>query len=86
MRIIQRYIAKQVIIATAMVFLLVTALSFVVGLLRELHALDNEYGFFQATIHDLLLLPYTVYQLFPMLMLLGGVLGLRKFFPKCHLT
>lgn len=77
MQIIQRYIIKNVITSTAVIFAVVMALSFVTGMLRELHSLgEGDYGFFQVVMHELLLLPHAVYQLFPMLVLLGGVLGL----------
>lgn len=77
MQIIQRYIAKSVLVSTAMVFVVVLALSFVFGLLKELHDIGvGEYDFWQAVIYALLLLPHTLYEFFPMLVLLGGVLGL----------
>lgn len=77
MKIIQQYIAKNVIIATLLVFFVVCILSFVINLLGELRDIGiGEYGFLQAVLHVLFLLPHTIYQLFPMLILLGGVLGL----------
>jgi lipopolysaccharide export system permease protein len=77
MKIIQRYIAKNVMISTALVFVVVIILSFVIDLLGELRDIGSgEYGFGQAVLHVILMLPHTVYQLFPMLILLGGVLGL----------
>ncbi|MBV8801557.1 MAG: LPS export ABC transporter permease LptG [Gammaproteobacteria bacterium] len=77
MKIIQRYIAKNVMISTLLVFLVVCVLSFVINLLGELRDIGvGDYGFLQAVLHVLFLLPHTVYQLFPMLILLGGILGL----------
>jgi lipopolysaccharide export system permease protein len=77
MKILQRYIAKNVMISTALVFIVVLILSFVINLLGELRDIGvGEYGFAQAVLHVLLMQPHTVYQLFPMLILLGGVLGL----------
>ncbi len=76
-KIIQRYIAQGVLMSTAIVFVVVLALSFIVGLLRELHDIGvGEYGFSHAIVYVLLQLPHTVYQLFPLLVLVGGVLGL----------
>lgn len=76
MTIIQKYIAKHIIMATFLVFVIVTALGFIVGLLRELHDIGGDYTLWQALVHNVLLLPYTIYQFFPMMILLGGVLGL----------
>lgn len=77
MKIIQRYIMKSVVASTALVFVIVMALTFVTGMLRELHSIgEGDYGFSQVVLHELLMLPHDIYQFFPMLMLLGGVLGL----------
>lgn len=64
-------------VSTALVFVVVLVLSFVINLLGELRDIgEGEYGFAQAILHVILMQPHTIYQLFPMLMLLGGVLGL----------
>jgi lipopolysaccharide export system permease protein len=77
MSILQRYIAKNVILSTLMVLIVVTALCFIIGMLRELHDLgEGDYGFLQIVVHEILLLPHAIYQFFPMLVLLGGVVGL----------
>ena len=77
MYIIQRYIIKNVIVSTALIFMVVLALCFVTGMLRELNTLgEGDYGFLQVFLHELLLLPHAIYQFFPMLVLLGGVVGL----------
>ncbi len=77
MKIIQRYIAQSVLISTLLVFLVVLALSFIVGLLKELHDIGvGEYGFMHAIIYVFLQLPHTLYQFSPLLVLTGGVLGL----------
>jgi lipopolysaccharide export system permease protein len=42
-----------------------------------LHSIgEGEYGLLQVVIHELFMLPHDIYQFFPMLVLLGGVLGL----------
>lgn len=77
MKIIQRYIAQGVLISTLLVFLVVLALSFIVGLLKELHDIGvGEYGFWHAVVYIILQLPHTLYQFSPLLVLSGGVLGL----------
>lgn len=77
MSILQRYIAKTVISATLIVVVVMLGLTFVINLLSELRDVGTgDYGFFQAVIHVVLELPHTIYQFFPMLVLMGGVLGL----------
>lgn len=77
LKIMARYIAKNVIYSTLLVLLVVGVLTFIIGLLNELRDTGvGYYGFGQAVLHVLLLLPHTLYQFFPMLILLGGVLGL----------
>ena len=79
MSIIQRYIIKNVIISTALIFVIVLALCFITGLLKELHDLgEGDYGFLQICLHELLLLPHAVYEFFPMLVLLGGGCRVRS--------
>jgi len=77
MTIMQRYIARSVIQATALVFVVMFGLTFLIDLLEELRDVGSgDYGFLQAFIHVLLELPRSLYQFFPMLMLMGGVIGL----------
>jgi lipopolysaccharide export system permease protein len=77
MSILQRYIAKMVISASALVVLVMTALIFVFGLLDELRDVGTgDYGFLQALLHVIYILPHNLYQYFPMLVLISGVIGL----------
>ena len=77
MSILNRYIAKTVILATLLVMLIVLGLAFFINLLGELRDIGiGEYHFFQAIMHALLELPYNIYAFFPMLVLLGGLMGL----------
>lgn len=74
---LQRYIAKSIILATLLVMAIVLGLAFFINLLSELRDIGvGDYGFFQAAMHALLELPYNIYVFFPMLVLLGGLLGL----------
>jgi lipopolysaccharide export system permease protein len=76
-KILKWYIAKNVLISTLLVFIVVVALSFIVGLLKELHDIGmGDYGFGAAILYVLLQLPHILYQFSPLLILLGGVLGL----------
>jgi len=75
--ILHRYIAKQVMIATLLVIVVIVGLAFVIGLLSELRDIGvGDYGVGEAIIHITLQLPRIIYDFFPMLMLLGGVMGL----------
>ncbi len=74
--ILQRYIATRIILMTLLALAVVTALSWVVGFLGELRDLGGSYQLLQAMAHALLELPYSINQVFPMLVLLGGVLAL----------
>jgi lipopolysaccharide export system permease protein len=77
MNILDRYVAKTVILASAMVIFAVLGLAFFIDLLGELRDIGTgDYNFFQALIHVALTLPHDIYQFIPMLLLLGGVLGL----------
>jgi len=77
MTIIHRYIAKTIIASTLIVMLIVIGLSFFISLLGEFRDIGTgDYGFLEAMIHSVLRLPFTFYQFFPMVALLGGVLGL----------
>lgn len=75
--IIHRYIAKTVITTTLLVVLVVMALTYFINLLGELRDIGvGDYGVAQAALHSLLELPHNIYQFFPMLVLLGGLMGL----------
>lgn len=75
--VLHRYIAKSVILATMLVMAVVLGLAFFINLLGELRDIGvGDYGLLQAAMHALLELPYNIYAFFPMLVLLGGVLGL----------
>jgi lipopolysaccharide export system permease protein len=75
--ILNRYVAKTVILATLLVMLVVIGLAYFINLLGELRDIGvGDYGIMQAAMHSLLELPYNIYAFFPMLVLLGGLLGL----------
>jgi lipopolysaccharide export system permease protein len=77
MKILHRYIAKSVIAATALVLLVMVGLVFIIDFLEELKDVGSgDYGFAQAFVHVLLESPRHLYQFFPMLVLIGGVVGL----------
>lgn|SRR3990167_2187708 len=75
--ILYRYIVKTILLSTALVAVVVAGLIFFITLLGELNDLGvGDYTMLQAMSYVLLRLPYELYQFFPMLMLLGGMMGL----------
>lgn len=77
LKILERYLAKTIIKATAITALIIVALLFVLTLLSEFKNLgEGDYGFSSAVFYALLLLPNKLYQFSPMLILLGSIIGL----------
>jgi len=77
MTIIQRYLAKNTIAYILLVMFVVLCLSFFINLLGEFKDIGvGDYGFSASLMHTLLRLPADVYQFFPMIALLGVILGL----------
>lgn len=77
MSILHRYIARVIMLSSAAIIFAVLGLAFFIGLLGELRDIGTgDYGFQQALIHVIFKLPHDLYQFFPMLVLLGGVIGL----------
>lgn len=77
MTILQRYIAKTIMLASAAVLFVMLGLTFFIGLLGELRDIGTgDYQFLDAVLHTLLKLPHDLYQFFPMMIMLGGVMGL----------
>ncbi|OAI49929.1 hypothetical protein AYO45_06775 [Gammaproteobacteria bacterium SCGC AG-212-F23] len=75
--ILHRYIIKNVLLATLFVVLVMLGLMIAINLLGELRDIGiGDYGFWQAVEHVFLQLPYHLYNFFPMLVLLGGLMGL----------
>lgn len=77
MTIFNRYIMKHVLAATALVMAAMTALIFFTTFLGELQDIGKgDYTFIQAVIYVALRLPHNIYLFSPMLILLGGIIGL----------
>jgi lipopolysaccharide export system permease protein len=76
-KILQRYIAKSIIAATAMTALVVTGIMFLLTFLSELKNIgEGDYGVGQALFYVLLRMPNQLYQFSPLLLLLGSIIGL----------
>ncbi|HEX7029398.1 MAG TPA: LPS export ABC transporter permease LptG [Gammaproteobacteria bacterium] len=76
--ILDRYLARQVIGATLLVALLLVALSAFLQLLAQLDALTGDYGLVEAFHFVLLSAPQQLYEMLPMAVLLGSLIGLGQ--------
>src|SRR3990167_1834840 len=75
--ILHRYIIRAILLSAGLVTIVVMGLIFFITLLGELKDLGvGDYRIGQAMGYVLLRLPHELYQLFPILMLLGGMIGL----------
>lgn len=76
-KILQRYIAKSILQATALTLLVIVSVLFLITFLGEFKNIgDGDYGFIQAVMYSLFCIPTQLYQFSPMLILLGSIVGL----------
>lgn len=76
-KILERYIAKTILLATALAALIIVSVLFITLMLPELKNLgEGDYGLPQALFYVLLRLPNEMYQFSPMIILLGCIMGL----------
>jgi len=78
MKILDRYIAKQILIA---IFSVLGVLVVVVGLLDlvdEIKKVNNDYSISHAFLYVLLSTPQNIYEVFPIATLVGSLIGLSK--------
>lgn len=77
MNVFSRYIVRHILASTGLVILVMLGLIFFTTLLGEFQDLGRgEYTFMQAVIYVTLRLPHHLYLFSPMLILLGGIIGL----------
>lgn len=77
MKILEKYVAKTVLSATALVTLLLTGLQIFILLVNQIGDIGKEqYTLTQALSYVLLQLPWQVYLFFPIACLLGSLIGL----------
>ena len=77
MRILDRYIAKTILLAIGLVTLMLAGLQVFILFVGQLEDLGKvDYGILQTTYFVLLQMPYQVYLFFPMASLLGCLIGL----------
>lgn len=76
-RILERYIAKTLLLSTAMTALILMSVLFIMNLLGELKDIgQGDYGLAQAVFYVFLRLPNVFYQFSPLLLLIGSIIGL----------
>ena len=77
MKILERYIAKTIVQATAIAALIITSILFIMTLMGEAKSIGvGDYSFWQSVLYVLLRLPRDVYHFSPLLILLGSIIGL----------
>jgi lipopolysaccharide export system permease protein len=86
MNILGRYIAQHVIAGSLMVALLLAVLSAFLLFVGQVDDFHNDYGLPQAAWFTLLSMPQQVYELFPMSVLLGSLIGLGALASSHELT
>lgn len=76
-KILERYIAKTTIVATAVVTVVITSVLFLMLLLGEIKSIGSgDYGITQAIFYVILRMPNEIYKFSPLLLLLGSIVGL----------
>ena len=79
MKILDRYIGATIISSTLLFLVMLIGMDFFILCLKELdHIGQGDYGLWQAIIVALLLLPQSLYQFFPMVGLVGSLMGLGQ--------
>ncbi|EKD45886.1 MAG: hypothetical protein ACD_69C00091G0002 [uncultured bacterium] len=77
MKIITKYIGTTIITYILLVMLFLFGLHMFIEFIREFPSIgEGSYGLYKALIYVLLMLPYDIYQFFPMASLLGSVIAL----------
>lgn len=77
MTILQRYIAKTIILTTILITAIMVSVVFLIELLGELKSLGNgDYGVLEVLWYALLCLPNELYQFSPILVLMGSLVAL----------
>lgn len=86
MMILSRYIARHVVTGSLLVILLLMALTAFLEFVGQFDDFHNNYGLVEAIQFTLLSMPQQVYELFPMSVLLGTLIGLGTLASSNELT
>jgi lipopolysaccharide export system permease protein len=85
--ILTRYITKTIMLATGLTALVITAILLLMSLLGELKSIGQaDYTLMQAFWYVMQRMPNQLYQFFPLLMLLGSIVGLSALTANRELT
>jgi len=83
---IERYLASVVITHTLLVLLVLTALTSFSTFMAELDDINERYQLTTAALYTLLKVPNTLYQMFPVAILIGTLMGLGSLANQSELT
>ena len=87
MKILQRYIGRQIISSILIVTLALAGVNFVMTLVNQFDKIGTaHYGILTAIYYVLLQLPLSIYQMFPIVGFLGALIGLGKLSATSELT
>ena len=86
MRLIDRYVSRSVLAATAVVMFVVLSLDVVFGFIAETEDLKNDYGILDALIYIGLTMPRRIYDYLPLGAFMGCLIGLGALAKNSELT
>lgn len=87
MKLLDRYIGRSVISHTFVAFIILVIIYFFSTLVNEMGSVGKgNYGTANAVLYSIMLLPRQAYELFPMVALLGAILGLGALAGNSELT
>ena len=75
---LERYIAKSIILTTLLIILVIASILLLILLLGELKSIgEGDYDLLQVFFYVFLRLPSEIYQFSPIFLLLGAIIGLN---------
>ena len=87
MKILQRYIGRQIISSILIVTLALAGVNFVMTLVNQFDKIGtSHYSILTAIYYVLLQLPLSIYQMFPIVGFLGALIGLGRLSATSELT
>ena len=87
MKIVERYIGRTLVIHVAIVLLVLLTLYFFSTLMAEMNMVGKgRYNMVDAALYSLMLLPRQIYELFPLVALVGTILGIGSLASSNELT
>ncbi len=86
MTIIDRYLVKTVLFSIILSLTVMVAIQTFITVVDRMRDITDDYGVGSILIYSLLNLPYQVYEIFPIIVLIGTVVGLGKLAGNSELT